>query len=159
MTTRPTIELTFRNSLKFLACNAGATDFHSIEPTWHSLCSGGKSSRNANRAVSEFMDRSYRVVFESVHLLCTLHFEFTASPIFDATRGIYTRNGSEAVPMERQPSPGWVSTPFGRGARRIPGMARFGDQPPRSRLARWPRTRFSKQSRPVVEVGGGSPFP
>ncbi len=39
------------------------------------------------------------------------------------------------------------------------GWLGSGNQPPRSRLARWPRTRFSKQSRPVVEVGGGSPFP
>src|SRR3954471_17606791 len=89
-----------------------------------------------------FKDRSYRVVFESVRLMCSLHSDFAPRPFFDAKRGIYTRNGIEAVPMERRPSPGWVSTPLGAvpdeslgwlgSGINLPGVVRRGGRGPGS---------------------------
>jgi hypothetical protein len=113
MTTESRISRQARNSLKLLGDMAGAIYLSQSLRIRHPVCDCSDSPRNVNRAVSNFKDRSYRVVFGSVYSLCLLHSEFTPRPIFNAKRGIYTRNGSEAVPMERQPSPGWVSTPLG----------------------------------------------
>ncbi len=88
----------------------------SIKPAQSVLASGlllKKTVKKHEPGRLDVKDRSYRVVFGSVYPRDSLHSDFPPRPIFNAKRGIYTRNGSEAVPMERQPSPGWVSTPLG----------------------------------------------